>query len=632
MASLRFVDTHNMIAYLSKPNESEGFEQIVGFLNASHIKRKTRKDTQIPQSIVPTQTPVANEAINKEMYDSLGRVATTGTGLDAGQDSGNILNTQTKETSNESNPNGDDSGDGPWCPETMRGTSAQDRPEAVSKPSYDSQTRGNTLESDEDRLKLFELIETCTNLQRRVLDLETDLMQFKTGHKKEIDTLYKRVKSSDNDSLEEDAPIQGRRSDDNVFNDYFNALEEIEVNDDVDLNVNVDDVANDIVMEENVAKKVVEDVVDVINTAKVLADTSKVSTGEVRVSTASRIVSTASVEVSIAGVEVSAVSRRVSVVGEEVNAVGATTSPTTTTTTTSTTAAPKQKGVVIQEPATTTTTKDRRLREKEEANAAMWDKYEHIQASMEAYRLLAERLQVKERESLTDAEKAAQLMQLIKDRRKFFAEKRAEEKRNQPPIKTQQRRLMCTYLRNMEGYKQKDFIGKTFDEVQKLFDRTKTSQETSKRATDEMESKRTKKQKIDKEKERTDQKLKSFDREDLEDLWKLVKDKYRSTKPKEDMDLLLWYDLKNMLEPHVEDLIWKSQQGYKVVGWKLYESYGVHALMMHDMIVYMLVEKKYPLTLATLTQMLDKKLQTNEFIEMTYQLLKLITKQVKGQI
>ncbi|GJV02699.1 hypothetical protein Tco_1336268 [Tanacetum coccineum] len=72
----------------------------------------------------------------------------------------------------------------------------------------------------------------------------------------------------------------------------------------------------------------------------------------------------------------------------------------------------------------------------------------------------------------------------------------------------------------------------------------------------------------------------------------------------EDMDLLLWYDLKNMLE----DLIWKSQQGYKVVGLKLYESCGVHALMIQAMTVYMLVEKKYPLTIATLTQMLDKKL------------------------
>ncbi|GJX86034.1 hypothetical protein Tco_0336808 [Tanacetum coccineum] len=38
MTTLKFVDTHNMVAFLSKPAESEGFEQIVVFLNANPIK------------------------------------------------------------------------------------------------------------------------------------------------------------------------------------------------------------------------------------------------------------------------------------------------------------------------------------------------------------------------------------------------------------------------------------------------------------------------------------------------------------------------------------------------------------------------------------------------------------------
>ncbi|GKA28534.1 putative ribonuclease H-like domain-containing protein [Tanacetum coccineum] len=56
------------------------------------------------------------------------------------------------------------------------------------------------------------------------------------------------------------------------------------------------------------------------------------------------------------------------------------------------------------------------------------------------------------------------------------------------------------------------------------------------------------------------QMIKSFDREDLEDLYKLVKARYGSTRPVEDLDLLLWNDLKTMFEPHVEDEIWKLQQ------------------------------------------------------------------------
>ncbi|GJT13373.1 hypothetical protein Tco_0860415 [Tanacetum coccineum] len=54
------------------------------------------------------------------------------------------------------------------------------------------------------------------------------------------------------------------------------------------------------------------------------------------------------------------------------------------------------------------------------------------------------------------------------------------------------------------------------------------------------------------------QMLKSFDRQDLEDLYKLVKAKYKSTRPVEDLDLLLWGDLKTMFKPHIEDNVWRN--------------------------------------------------------------------------
>ncbi|GKA12339.1 hypothetical protein Tco_0691885 [Tanacetum coccineum] len=86
------------------------------------------------------------------------------------------------------------------------------------------------------------------------------------------------------------------------------------------------------------------------------------------------------------------------------------------------------------------------------------------------------------------------------------------------------------------------------------------------------------------------------DREDLEDLYKLIKARYGSTRPVEDLDLLLWGDLKTMFEPHVEDK------------------------------VYMLVEKTYPLTPPTLSMTFEKKLQIDYESEMAYQLCKLIKK------
>nr|GEV45449.1 putative retrotransposon Ty1-copia subclass protein [Tanacetum cinerariifolium] len=97
------------------------------------------------------------------MYPRLVRAATTASSLEAEQDSGNIDKTQSKETPNEASSPGTTLGGGP---------------------------RGNTLQSDKDRMKLNELMELCTNLQSRVLDLE----KTKTTQALEITSMKRRVK------------------------------------------------------------------------------------------------------------------------------------------------------------------------------------------------------------------------------------------------------------------------------------------------------------------------------------------------------------------------------------------------------------------------------------------------------
>ncbi|GKA69030.1 hypothetical protein Tco_0775094 [Tanacetum coccineum] len=72
---------------------------------------------------------------------------------------------------------------------------------------------------------------------------------------------------------------------------------------------------------------------------------------------------------------------------------------------------------------------------KEEANIALIESWENIQAMMEADRLLAEKLQTREREELKDEEKGKLFMELMEKRRKYFAALRAKEKRNRPPTK-----------------------------------------------------------------------------------------------------------------------------------------------------------------------------------------------------
>ncbi|GKD14969.1 hypothetical protein Tco_1199376, partial [Tanacetum coccineum] len=211
MMILQFADTHNLVAFLTKSAKSEGFEQIVDFLNASSIKyaltvnptiytssieqfwstvkakmvngevqlqalvdgkkivvteasvrrdlqledanvisclpnatifehltlmgKPKRKDTKIPQSSVPVEN-VADEVVYEERDDNLERATTTDIGLDTEQDRG-----------------------------------------------------VNIPRSGEDNLQLKELMEFCTKLQQRVLDLENT----KTAQAHEITSLKKRV-------------------------------------------------------------------------------------------------------------------------------------------------------------------------------------------------------------------------------------------------------------------------------------------------------------------------------------------------------------------------------------------------------------------------------------------------------
>ncbi|GKF18768.1 hypothetical protein Tco_0063686, partial [Tanacetum coccineum] len=97
----------------------------------------------------------------------------------------------TQATPNESSSLGTTLGGDPRCQETMGGTIAQTRFENVSKLFNDSLlARGNTLQSDEDKLKLDELMALCTTLQSRVLDLE----KTKTTQANEIASLKRRAK------------------------------------------------------------------------------------------------------------------------------------------------------------------------------------------------------------------------------------------------------------------------------------------------------------------------------------------------------------------------------------------------------------------------------------------------------
>ncbi|GKB11315.1 hypothetical protein Tco_0845238 [Tanacetum coccineum] len=125
--------------------------------------------------------------------------------------------------------------------------------------------------------------------------------------------------------------------------------------------------------------------------------------------------------------------------------------------------------------------------------------------------------------------------------------------------------------------------------------------------------------------------LQGIDRKDLEALWRIVKTKYSDIRPRDEFERVLWGDLKVMFEPDKRSDVWRILQRYRVTIWKLIDSSGVHFVRFENVHIFMLVEKRYPLTPITFTNMLNKKLKTDHQNEMCYQLLKLMVMQQKGQ-
>ncbi|GKE07149.1 hypothetical protein Tco_1399167, partial [Tanacetum coccineum] len=132
------------------------------------------------------------------------------------------------------------------------------------------------------------------------------------------------------------------------------------------------------------------------------------------------------------------------------------------------------------------------------------------------------KLQAKEQEKYSIEEKSRMLMEMIAKRKRFFTAQSAAEQRSKLPTKAQMRNRMCTYLRNMGGYKHHQLKGRSYEEIQKLFDKVykevnsfvpmvvedskkakaDTEQESNtKRAGDELEQEKAKKQKIDDDQE-----------------------------------------------------------------------------------------------------------------------------------
>ncbi|GJW64260.1 hypothetical protein Tco_0116144 [Tanacetum coccineum] len=519
------------VVFLEKPTESEGFEEIVNFLNANPIKYVLTVNPTVYCSCIKqfwdtVKAKTVNEEVQLQALVDKKKViiieSTIRRDLQLEDAEGTeCLPTATifeeltrmgrkqKKDTEVSQPSG------PTKPMTDETENVENVPTASNDP----------LLSGEDRLTLTKLMDLCTNLQKKVLDLE----KAKTAQDSEIANLKKRVKKLErrnNIDADEGVTLVNKtegRNDEEMFDTGILDGEEVFTK---------------------------QDVVE-----------KEVSTAD-PVTTAGEVVTTASVEVTT----VSAITTTVDelTLAQTLIEIKA--------------AKPKVRGVMIQEPSETTTTtttpaaskpsqdkgkakmtesekplkkkdqimydqevalnlqaqlqaeleeEERLARQKEEeANIALIESWDNTQAMMDADRLLAERLQAREQEELTDEEKARLFVELLEKRKKHFAALRAQEKRNKPPTKAQKKSTMSTYLKHMAGYKQSQLKNKSFAEIQKLFDKAMTrvnmfvdmdtelvresskkdeaemaQESSSKRAGDELEQEKAKKQKIDDDQE-----------------------------------------------------------------------------------------------------------------------------------
>nr|GEW76198.1 putative ribonuclease H-like domain-containing protein [Tanacetum cinerariifolium] len=102
--------------------------------------------------------------------------------------------------------------------------------------------------------------------------------------------------------------------------------------------------------------------------------------------------------------------------------------------------------------------------------------------------------------------------------------------------------------------------------------------------------------------------LKNFDREDIESLWSLVKERFSTPKPNSFSDDYLLTTLRAMFgRPDGQDLIWKNQRN-----------------------MILLVERRYPQSRFTLDQMLNTvRLQVEEQSEMSWELIRFTRQQLQ---
>ncbi|GJV85187.1 hypothetical protein Tco_1525085 [Tanacetum coccineum] len=322
---------------------------------------------------------------------------------------------------------------------------------------------------------------------------------------------------------------------------------------------------------------------------------------------------------------------------------------------------------------------------------------------------------------------AKKMVDLVNQRKKYFAEERARAKRNKPMTQSQLRTYMMNYLKNQGTWKLSQLKNLSFEEVKEEFDKLvkhvesfapinfEATKDSLKRFGEELQTKTSKRLKSDEAKDDEPAKksgkrrkqmtrkglhtdldkdvfkdsdevseqddsvsgtkipvnpdpvamkspsiatykiikqrekdvyqiiredgtdivyinfgamLKDISRDDLTELYRIVMNRYGMDGPEDELEKVLWEYLKNMFEePLSTDPIWSVLGQQRIISWRYYDTCRVHCLNLESMDIYMLIERKYPLSAEICKAMLDKKLQGGKPDEDCYKMLKMMEKQ-----
>nr|GEZ22647.1 hypothetical protein [Tanacetum cinerariifolium] len=159
------------------------------------------------------------------------------------------------------------------------------------------------------------------------------------------------------------------------------------------------------------------------------------------------------------------------------------------------------------------------------------------------------RIHVEEEQQKLPMERRIELISdLVKYQDNYTKIYKFQSQQRKPWTKKQKRDYYMAVIRNNLGWKVKDFRGMTFEEVEAKFNSVCKQMEDFIPMGSKEEAERIKKKSINLEQESAKKQ-----KEDLNQLWRLVKETLSNRPPSSDKEMELWVELNRIYEPDKED-------------------------------------------------------------------------------